>query len=168
MTRYVCIYITVFSILLIPLHSHARMDSAYFKSLGSSGLPNMYTIQDHPNQKLIEVRLLSGVKNPGIYRVPVETGLVSLLSWSGGFNQQANPEKITIARANGQSIDSIDINDVLSDVRKNDLKLKSKDIVYIDAKKDLVGKDTILITTLIATAMGIVLTGIAIGRETKN
>ena len=58
--------------------------------------PSEFVFESYPNQDLIPIRLLGAVKNAGLYHVPANMKLTTLLSLAGGTNTEADLENIVI------------------------------------------------------------------------
>jgi hypothetical protein len=78
------------------------------------------------------VKLLGLVNRPGIYHVPENTNLTTLLSIAGGTDHGADLKAITISNPDGKSL-QMDLNEELSTGK--DINLKANDIIYIPEKK---------------------------------
>ncbi len=58
--------------------------------------PSEFVFESYPNQQLIPIRLLGAVKNAGLYHVPANMKLTTLLSLAGGTTGDADLENIVI------------------------------------------------------------------------
>src|SRR5687768_1585863 len=72
--------------------------NAYLEYSSETQGPADFIVKRFPNQKLMPTRLLSGVNKPGFYQVPEGTSLLTLVSYSGGFRDNADVETVTIWR----------------------------------------------------------------------
>lgn len=164
------IYLNTFALIpLIPFSNAVNLSPSYLENYESFNLPSEYTIQRYPDQKLISVKLVSGVNKPGYYKIPQGTSLLSLISWSGGISENADATKVFISRKNKTKNKpiAIDIEKILRESNIQDPVLHSDDIVFIKKKQLLVSQNTLMITSLIASIMGIILTGIYIDKNSK-
>src|SRR5438445_11035784 len=55
-----------------------------------------YIFESYPNQELIPIRLLGAIKNAGLYHIPANMKLTTLLALAGGTTPEADLEKIII------------------------------------------------------------------------
>ena len=44
------------------------------------------------------VNLLDGIRNPGVYHLPVDTSLSQLIAFAGGANEKADLSDVTLRR----------------------------------------------------------------------
>ena len=133
--------------------------------------PSEFVFESYPNQDLIPIRLLGAVKNAGLYHVPVNMKLTTLLSLAGGTNTEADLENIVIGNdqqdvkaPNGETKKSLNLNleDVLKEGAKNDYTLASNDIVLIKNKSPLVSNDSFRIISIVSVLLTTVLTAVII------
>lgn len=139
--------------------------------------PSEFVFESYPNQELIPIRLLGAVKNAGLYHVPANMKLTTLLSLAGGTSNEADLENIVIGNdqqnvvaPNGQQQKSLNLNleDVLKNGAKNDYTLASNDIVLIKNKSPLVSNDSFRIISIISVILTTVLTAVIIHDKTDN
>jgi hypothetical protein len=133
--------------------------------------PSEFVFESYPNQDLIPIRLLGAVKNAGLYHVPANMKLTTLLTLAGGTNTEADLENIIIGNdqqevisPKGESKKSLNINleDVLKEGAKNDYTLNSNDIVLIKNKSPLVSNDSFRIISIVSVLLTTVLTAVII------
>jgi hypothetical protein len=133
--------------------------------------PSEFVFESYPNQDLIPIRLLGAVKNAGLYHVPANMKLTTLLSLAGGTNNEADLENIVIGNDQqnvvtpaGESKTSINLNleEVLKSGAKNDYTLASNDIVLIKNKSPLISNDSFRIISIISVLLTTVLTAVII------
>ena len=100
------------------------------------------------------VKLLGLVNRPGIYHVPADTNLSTLLSIAGGTDKSANLQEINISNPDGKSA-TMDLNQQLQ-IGK-DIGLRPNDIIYIPEKKHMFDQPTtngvMVITTILSLAL---------------
>lgn len=135
------------------------------------GTPSEFVFESYPNQDLIPIRLLGAVKNAGLYHIPAEMKLTTLLSLAGGTNNEADLENIVIGNdqknliaPNGEEKKSLTINleDVLKNGAKNDYTLASNDIVLIKNKSPLISNDSFRIISIVSVLLTTLLTAVII------
>lgn len=133
--------------------------------------PSEFVFESYPNQELIPIRLLGAVKNAGLYHVPVNMKLTTLLSLAGGTNNEADLENIVIGNdqqnvvsADGVSQKSLNLNleEVLKAGAKNDYTLASNDIVLIKNKSPLISNDSFRIISIVSVVLTTLLTAVII------
>lgn len=133
--------------------------------------PSEFVFESYPNQELIPIRLLGAVKNAGLYHVPVNMKLTTLLSLAGGTSNEADLENIVIGNdqqnvvsADGVSQKSLNLNleEVLKAGAKNDYTLASNDIVLIKNKSPLISNDSFRIISIVSVVLTTLLTAVII------
>lgn len=133
--------------------------------------PSEFVFESYPNQELIPIRLLGAVKNAGLYHVPVNMKLTTLLSLAGGTNNEADLENIVIGNdqqnvvaPSGESKASLNLNleEVLKSGAKNDYTLASNDIVLIKNKSPLISNDSFRIISIVSVLLTTLLTAVII------
>lgn len=89
---------------------------------GSSGRAAQYFLGNQ-DQVLMAVNVWGFVNVPGQYMVPLETDLVSLLSYAGGPREDARIKRIRVVRTSAEGDSSLVINvDVKNFVESGDLE----------------------------------------------
>lgn len=133
--------------------------------------PSEFVFESYPNQDLIPIRLLGAVKNAGLYHVPTNMKLTTLLSLAGGTNSEADLENIVIGNdqqnvlaPNGEEKTSLTVNleDVLKSGAKNDYTLNSNDIVLIKNKSPMISNDSFRIISIVSVVLTALLTAVVI------
>ncbi|MBY0415189.1 MAG: SLBB domain-containing protein [Bdellovibrionales bacterium] len=133
--------------------------------------PSEFVFESYPNQELIPIRLLGAVKNAGLYHVPVNMKLTTLLSLAGGTNSEADLENIVIGNdqksvvsSDGQEKASLNLNleEVLKTGAKSDYTLASNDIVLVKNKSPLISNDSFRIISIVSVVLTALLTAVII------
>lgn len=133
--------------------------------------PSEFVFESYPNQDLIPIRLLGAVKNAGLYHVPANMKLTTLLSLAGGTNNEADLQNIVIGNdqkgvvgLDGQEKASLNVNleEVLRTGARNDYTLASNDIVLIKHKEPFVSNDSFRIISIVSVVLTALLTAVII------
>jgi hypothetical protein len=114
---------------------------------------------------LTPIKLLGSVQKPGLYHIPDNTYLSTLLSIAGGTMPGADTESIIIRRSDG-SILKRDLFDVVAD--SNEVKLATGDIIYIPPKEGLFDGPTGNSVMVLTAILSVVLSGILIDHTIRN
>lgn len=130
------------------------------------GTPSEFVFQSYKGQELMTIKLLGAVRKSGLYHVPKEMDLATLLSLAGGTTSDANLKNVLI----GQKSDSkkvkrsleINVEEKLEEGKINLYDLKPDDVVLVKRKKPVIGTDTWRLISLISLALTSVLTVVAI------
>jgi hypothetical protein len=139
--------------------------------------PSEFVFESYPNQELIPIRLLGAVKNAGLYHVPMNMKLTTLLSLAGGTSGEADLENILIGNdqqnvtaPNGEQKKSLNLNleDVLINGAKNDYTLASNDIVLVKNKTPLVSNDSFRMISIVSVILTTILTAVIIHDKTDK
>ena len=128
--------------------ARSRISEFFYEKTGSEVL--------HP------VKLLGTVNKPGIYHVPQNTKLTTLLSVAGGTAIQADLANVSVSNPSGAT-QKIDFRATLESGK--DVNLKPDDIIFVPEKKHMISPDTsntIMITTAV---ISVLLTGIVVFRD---
>lgn len=164
----ICLF--TYSILINQTFAATQADTSKTTKYNLSS-PSEFVFESYPNQDLIPIRLLGAVKNAGLYHVPANMKLTTLLSLAGGTNNEADLENIVIGNdqqaitaPNGEQKTSLNLNleDVLKNGAKNDYTLASNDIVLIKNKSPLVSNDSFRIISIISVLLTAALTAVLI------
>lgn len=135
-----------------------------------------FIFESYPNQELIPIRLLGAIKNAGLYHIPTNMKLTTLLALAGGTTTEADLENIVIGNdqqnlKNSEGADkksiTIDLEEVLKNGAKTDYTLISNDIVLIKNKSPLISNDSFRLISIISVLLTTVLTAIVIKDRTN-
>lgn len=133
--------------------------------------PSEFVFESYPNQDLIPIRLLGAVKNAGLYHIPANMKLTTLLSLAGGTSNEADLENIVIGNdqkniiaPNGEEKKSLNLNleEILKAGAKNDYTLSPNDIVLIKNKSPLISNDSFRIISIVSVILTTLLTAVII------
>lgn len=115
------------------------------------------------NNRLMRVKLIGEVQKPGVHILPSNSQFTTLLSYAGGPTKDADITDIEIKRLGPKGHENIKLN--FKDFMENDSKdpiLKPNDLVYVHKEKEFISSRKL---TIIATVLGIVVSGIVINNE---
>lgn len=130
-----------------------------------------FIFESYPNQELIPIRLLGAIKNAGLYHIPPDMKLITLLSLAGGTTNEADLENILIGNdqqvlvsKSGTDRKSLTVN--LEETLKNgamaDYTLVPNDIVLIKNKTPLISNDSFRVVTVLSVLLTSLLTVVII------
>ncbi len=125
-----------------------------------------FIFESYPNQELISIRLLGAVKNAGLYHIPSNMKLTTLLALAGGTNSDANLENIMIGNDQNKMKD-INLEETLKNA-KDDYTLVSNDIVLIKNKSPWISNDSFRVFSVISVVLTSILTAIVIKDRYKK
>lgn len=130
-----------------------------------------FIFESYPNQELIPIRLLGAIKNAGLYHIPADMKLITLLSLAGGTTSEADLENIligndqqTMTAKNGIEKKSLTVNleETLKNGAKADYTLVPNDIILIKNKAPLISNDSFRVVTIMSVLLTSLLTAIII------
>lgn len=139
--------------------------------------PSEFVFESYPNQKLIPIRLLGAVKNAGLYHVPADMKLTTLLTLAGGTTGEADLENIVIGNdqkplknSKGEEVNSLnlDLEQVLQNGARDDYTLMSNDIVLIKNKEPMISNDSFRIISIVSVLLTTILTAVLIEDKLDN
>lgn len=149
--------------LIISGFSYSQIDSSLI--LGLSQKNNIGTIFDlsDPTGVNMEVNLWGFIRNPGRYRVPINTTFMDLLTFSGGPIEESNLEEIRIIRGanetgNKPAVIKLNYDDLLwgeqvSTKPKNNPVLLPGDYIIVQREKRYTFRDYLQIYVPIITSL---------------
>ena len=126
-----------------------------------------YIFETNPNQELISIRLLGAVKRAGLYHIPKDLDLATLLSLAGGTTREADLNNIIIGNDSVKKINNvgnvrINLSEAISKANGKIYKLKYHDIVLVEDRKPAISGDTWKLISIISIFLTSALTAIAI------
>ena len=90
------------------IHLSLIISFVSFQNLAAAQVVSGFNRQQHEaneffvgrelGKPLISINLISGVKHPGVYYVPVGTDMAQLLAYAGGATSEAELESVTLRR----------------------------------------------------------------------
>lgn len=141
---------------------------------------NYFNYSD-PSKVNIEVRVLGGVRNPGIYLVPEGTSVIDLLSLSGNVLQQETADNIKLIRTNPLSgrlsdgnIITLNYSEIFEDsklksIHKSNPELTAGDILVVPMTPERTFwdffRDFSLVITPLATLATLIITVISFSKQ---
>lgn len=135
-----------------------------------------FVFEAYPNQELIPIRLFGAVKNAGLYHIPANMKLITLLTLAGGTTNEANLENILVGNdqqgaktnsANEKKSLSINLEETLKNGAGADYTLIPNDIVLVQNKIPLISNDSFRMVTVMSLILTSILTVIVI-RDRAN
>jgi len=141
-----------------------------------------YIFRSSPKESLISVQLLGAVQKPGIYYVPANTDLLKLLTLAGGSANGSDMSDVMIRKSEPEKWASIqnkaldehrgtyevDVQELIQQGGGNVLQMNHDDLVYVPPRESMVSPETSKTITMVSVVMSIVLTGLLIGRYSKE
>ena len=111
------------------------------------------------------VKLLGVVTKPGLYHLPANTSLTSLLALSGGALPDANTKKILISRKDG----TVETRDLQLAIRYGqDPQLNEGDIVVVPKQEDFMSANTATTILVVASLLTVLISGFSAIQAANN
>jgi hypothetical protein len=159
--RLFALILLLLAVLLSKVYS--QNDDLLIGKLKSQSSAAVFDLSD-PMAVNIEVNLWGFVKYPGRYKIPYNSTILDLLSFSGGPTENSNLEEIRIFRPGNDSLNiksriiKLDYEDILwsKDVVSSNIKnpiLESGDIVVVMEEKRYTLRDNLLIALPIISSL---------------
>lgn len=160
------IIIYLFSIYAFAAQTDLNRNAKYNVNSASE-----FIFESYPNQELIPIRLLGAIKNAGLYHIPSDMKLITLLSLAGGTTSEADLENILIgndqhglvSRSGGEKKSlTVNLEETLRNGAMSDYTLVPNDIVLIKNKTPLISNDSFRLVTVLSVLLTSLLTVVII------
>lgn len=127
-----------------------------------------YIFESYPNQELIPIRLIGAIKNAGLYHIPSDMKLTTLIALAGGTTSDADIENIIIGNdQKTKKSSTINLEQTLKSDAETDYTLKGNDIVLIKNKSPMISNDTVRTVSMVSIVLTTILTAMLI-KERNN
>ena len=113
------------------------------------------------NEILTPIRILGGVASPGIYHIPRETDLATLISLSGGVLNDADISKLRFT-PRGEKTREIDLYGHIG--TSQEIKLVGGEIIYIPKKEGYISNENATTLTVLVSILTLGLTAFVVSR----
>jgi len=143
----------------------------------SPPVTSQYKFVPVPDQGLVPVYILGGVRKPGIHYVPTSSNVLNLLALAGGTTEDAKTREITVSAPTNASADSYKVVhhfDMRGYLRKDVdetsgtlPQLKSNYVVYVPEYRPAIDRDLTGVVSFIGALASIVLTFVVIKRDSQ-
>ena len=110
---------------------------------------------------LTPVRILSGVNLPGIYHVPANTDMATLISIAGGVDIYSDPKRIKYTPAGKETV-KVNLDRHLE--KGKEIYLNAGDIVYVEKREGIISQEASITLTTIVSILSLGLTAYVIDR----
>ena len=123
----------------------------------------------YPGAVMIPVNLWGATKTSGLFRVPKNTTLSTLLSYARGPTEDAELDEVKIKRVSGakEQVFKVDVEKIFDDPAQNDVILHPNDIVYVVPKKTYIDPRLVYLVAFIASIASIGVAGVTIYDRTR-
>jgi protein involved in polysaccharide export with SLBB domain len=120
-----------------------------------------------PGSVMMKVNILGAIHRPGVYNVPLNSELNSVLSYAGGPTIDAKMDEVMVRSRFGDTnkIKRVDLEKFFNDEKSNPYRLKPDDYVYIEQKQKIISNDILQTTTLVSSVLGIVVAMVIIDQR---
>jgi NADH:ubiquinone oxidoreductase subunit F (NADH-binding) len=124
-----------------------------------------YVSNNNNGEELIQVRLLGAIQRPGVYHVPVNTDLTTVLSYAGGTTPDATLDNIMVSRQKTKSSVEFNLETTIKHPSENNSFLQANDIVFVKRREPWVSQNAVTVLTVISTVFGIALASVIISQQ---
>lgn len=156
--KYIRSFLVVYSLFLTSNQIFAQN----FNAGVGFGKPSEFVFQSYKNQELISLRLLGAVNKAGLYHVPKDIKLLTLLSLAGGTAKDAEVEEIMIGSESQKELTKVNLYEAINKQVNQEYKFKPNDTIYVKHKKPFISNDSWKIISVISVLLTTALTAIAI------
>lgn len=110
-----------------------------------------------PGAIMIPVHLWGATNVTGLFHIPKNTNLTTLLTYARGPSLEAELDSIRIKRTaeNKQKIFKVDVEKLLEDPNHQDIVLMPNDIVYVENKKSIIDPTWVYVIGFLASILGV-------------
>ncbi len=144
----------------------AKAQSNSYFQLGNLGTDRgaEYTSGKQPGTILMKVNLWGAINRPGIHHIPVNSDLLSLISYGGGPATGALLDEVTIKREFGNShkIIKVDVEELVKGSSHHNVVLSPNDVIVIPQDEPFFDRDTLTFISVISLTLTSILTAIYI------
>ncbi|MGE4233909.1 MAG: SLBB domain-containing protein [Bacteriovoracia bacterium] len=115
----------------------------------------------------IQVNLIGGVRNPGIYHLPENTDLLTLVGYGGGTSEAAVLDDVNIKRKEDGKFHNIgvDMDAILKSPDTPNPALANGDVVYIPEKRTV--RNLAVAVSIVASLLSIAAAGYTVSHLSK-
>lgn len=165
MLKFISFFIS--ALLILP---SADANSEIFKINKPVQNANEYFAGSYPGAMMMKVHVLGGVHSPGVYNVPVNSELSSVLSYAGGPTKDAEFDKVFVKRKKGDefAVKKINMKKFFENPEESPYRLAPEDHVYISQRQQLISDNTFRGILVISTVIATILSAITIDRSLKR
>ncbi len=163
---------TVLLYCLIVSQSKASQNDLQKNSKYNLSSSSEFIFESYPNQELIPIRLLGAIKNAGLYHIPADMKLSTLLALAGGTTTDADLENIVVGNDQQRAPTSnnndekksltINLEESLKNGAATDYTLVPNDIVLVKNKSPMISNDSFRAISIVSVVLTSVLTGLLI------
>ncbi|PIK14793.1 hypothetical protein [Halobacteriovorax sp. JY17] len=156
--KYIRSFLIVYSLFL----SSSQVFAQSFNAGVGFGKPSEFVFQSYKNQELISLRLLGAVNKAGLYHVPKDIKLITLLSLAGGTSKDAEVEQIMIGSESRKEVIKVNLYEAINEQAHREYEFNSNDTIFVKHKKPFISNDSWKIISVISVLLTTALTAIAI------
>ena len=144
----------------------AQMDGNMFENglKINPARPAEYIYQSYGEQELISIRVLGSIEKAGLYHIPKDMQLTTLISLAGGTTSSADLESVFISNESpeGGKATRFNMSNALETGHQQMYQLQSNDVVYIKEKEPWISNNAFKALTVISVILTSALTVLAI------
>ena len=120
-----------------------------------------------PGSVMMKVNMLGAIHKPGVYNVPINSELNSVLSYAGGPTIDAKLDEVMVRSKQGakNKVKRVDLEEFFSNQDASPYRLKPDDYVYIEQKQKIISNEILQTTTLVSSILGIVVAMVIIDQR---
>jgi hypothetical protein len=123
-----------------------------------------------PGAVMMKVSVLGAIHKPGVYNVPVNSELNSVLSYAGGPTVDAKLDEIMVRSNEGDKskVNQVDLENFFRDEDTTPFRLRPNDYIYVEQKEKIISSEILQTTTLVSSLLSIVVALIIIDQRVSK
>jgi hypothetical protein len=124
-----------------------------------------YVYRTHPEQTLMPVRMLGNIRRAGLYHVPTNLDLYTLLSLAGGYGDKADLAKISVLRKKPKGElrhYTLDLTNPANEKELYSYSMAPEDVVFVRSKEPFIDDSTMRLISVVSVILSAVLTTVVI------
>ncbi|MFP5387110.1 MAG: SLBB domain-containing protein [Bacteriovoracia bacterium] len=131
---------------------------------------NEFFAGGYPGATMMKVHVVGGVHKPGVYNVPVNSELNSVISYAGGPTKEAEFDEVFIKSKRGEDfvVKKVDMKEFFANPKETPYRLRPDDYVYVNQKEQLIDDNTFRTIVVFSTIVATVLSAITIDRTLER
>lgn len=124
----------------------------------------------YPGTVMMKVNIIGAVNKPGVYNVPVNSELNSVLSYAGGPSKEAEMDKVFVRSKKGENyeVKKVNLENFFSDHNEKPYRLRPDDYIYIEQNEGLINNNLLKTSTVVASILGIIVSFLVIDKSFED
>lgn len=124
----------------------------------------------YPGTVMMKVNLVGGFNKPGVYNVPVNSELTSVMSYAGGPTKEAEVSEVYVRskKGNEYEVKKVNLENFFTDSQEKPYRLKPDDYIYVKQNEEVINNNIFRGAMVISALVSVILTGLLIDRTLQK